>query len=140
MSGPWGAMNPNSAHQEWARWVYVVTTRTTRSHAETVSALAPALRRAFGSAAQLSVDVVIFAASAVWTLQVIAEHSAMHETGRVTERHRAVLAALSEHWRDATVQVSAPRLLAGARPDDAPREQLIVAPRIYDDALLDVAR
>lgn len=135
-SDPWVGMDPNTQHQEWARWVYVVTTRATRTAKDTRRVLAPVARQVFGAAAEMSIDVVIFADGAIWTIQVQAEHTDCQTPGRVTERHRRMLAAIGAHWTDARVQVSAPRLLAGRCADGSPASQLIVAPTLYDEALL----
>lgn len=120
-------MNPNSAHQTWSKWIITVRPghRFVPSFETTVTNTSRFLRKAFGSTGQFQIKRYF----AAWVITVFVEGDTHpDDPAAFTYFSRALTEFFRNGFGPSTqVQVKA-RLMAGARLDGRPADQLLIVP------------
>lgn len=120
-------MNPNSAHQTWALYVYEVRGATKGQRFDDV--LTNCLRfgrKAFGSAAQLRVIQY----ERCWEVRILAEGYPVDDAAFTTWMHRQWEYFFKHGFGPSCVVKASARLMAGQRSDGKPADQMIIVPSI----------
>lgn len=130
MQGPWGPMDPNSTHQRWSKWMFVIRAHRKRpSKADIIDNARRFFALTFRSTVgQVMVDVW----RNTYTIYLVIEGPAAHDP--------SVQDAIERQFREhficrgfgvgARLEKMEVGLLAGSREDGRPPDQLIVMPRI----------
>lgn len=120
-------MNPNSAHQTWAVWVYQIRGATTGQRVtDVLTNCRRFARKAFGSAAQLRVRQ----SRTHWEVRILAEGAPVEDRAFTTWMHAQWVAFFLHGFGSRSVVTARARLMAGPRGDGNPADQLIILPSI----------
>ena len=134
-------MDPNSAHQQWSEWTFVVEVAASSPAQLTLDEVATPLGRFFtatmGSAGRMKIHQAYNPARrrSVWTVTVQIEGEHVYEAGWRNHVLQAfTLAAQRRFGAGVRVQMDV-RLLAGQTEDGTPNSQWLILPTIEDEAV-----
>jgi len=127
-AGPWGSMNPNSAHQVWSRWTFTVCPGRSkvRSMADMRTNCARFARKAFGSAGAIHLEHRTDA----WVVSVRAEGHPVHDPSYVAYLLSAWTRFFVTGFGPGTTVHLDTAFEAGDRQDGRPTDQLVILPPI----------
>jgi hypothetical protein len=125
MTGGWGAMNPNSQHQLWSRWIFRVYGKYIPLPEVERNALRW-LRKGFGEAGHAKVEDVFEPGNCHVVITADVEGVPAHDPGYVRSVRRRFRAFVDEGWGVTATEKMKVKILAGDRQDGRPRDQLIV--------------
>lgn len=130
-SGPWGRLDPNSAHQLWSHWLFRIWPCGRYPPIREVEANAARwLRSGFGSVGQVRVtERVEHGLAATW-IEAMIEGRPAHDPEYVASVRRGFRKFVDEGWGRLAQMKLEVRVLAGDLQDGKPREQVVVIPRI----------
>lgn len=123
---PWGAMQPNSQHQLWSRWRFVVHSTKPVPYREVVENAMRWLRQGFGSVGQARITERVL----TWEIECIVEGVPSHDPGYVAHVRRKFRGFVVAGWGVAAVDSVSVKVLAGDVQDGRPRSQLVAMPSI----------
>lgn len=138
---PWGAMDPNSAHQLWSRWTLTVEELGRTVGPKEMAANIPKwLTAVFGSVGRArfnrhTASMPLSAGSVgvrftVWEVTVEIEGKPAHDPAFVGFVEREWAKVIEKGWGRTAVPGVSVKILAGDEQDGAPRKQLVVMPTI----------
>ena len=125
-------MDPNSQHQVWSKWEYLVTPAPGRPRPSWDLVRANAARfarKAFGSAAQMN----IIERTQDWEFQILVEGPPVHDPAYVEHIHAAWRKFLRNGFGEMCKVQSSAKLMAGDAENGKPRDQMIILPALEID-------
>lgn len=130
-------MNPNSAHQLWSKWIWVVAAVKHPKFEEVKLNCARFARKVFGNATAMKIDQK---ADNTWTISLLTEGHPVHDPRYLAYLKSIWVRFLKNGFGEASKIIVDVKLTAGSRQDGSIAEQMIIIPAINLGELTDGKR
>lgn len=127
-------MNPNSTHQLWSKWMWLVRPgrKTVLPFEPVKAAIARFTKAHFGSAGQMRITERLDC----YYIELLIEGKPAHDPEYIVHTAFVFENFFSAHFGAGTrTTLSGPRLMSGSRQDGTPPDQLIILPSLRWDGL-----
>ena len=126
-------MNPNSAHQNWSEWVFVVEAAGPQPRLEAVTLpMGRFFTSVFGSTGRVKIEQAVNAVRrrTTWTITAQVEGESLYQAGWRARVKASFIGAAKRRFGACALTSMDVRLLAGQTEDARPSTQWLILPAI----------